>query len=124
VVALAGAAHVDLVESNSRKCAFLRHVIRLTGADASVREGRIEAVLPDLAADVVTARALAPLTVLLGLSAPLLKAGATGLFLKGRGFERELTEAAECWRFDADLLPSRTDPEGRIVRVTGLDERR
>ncbi len=56
-------AHVHLVESNSRKCAFLRHVARLAGAPATIHEARIEAVVSGLAGavEIVTARALAPL---------------------------------------------------------------
>ena len=67
--------------------------------------------------DVVTARALAPLDQLLGYAIPLLKRGAVGLFPKGQDVEAELTQAAKSWNIEADLVPSRTDPRGRIVRV-------
>ena len=40
------AMRVHLVESNQRKCAFLREVARETGAPATVHAGRIEDVLP------------------------------------------------------------------------------
>jgi 16S rRNA (guanine527-N7)-methyltransferase len=90
-----------------------------------VKEGRIETVLPTLddPVELVTARALAPFAQLLAWSDPLLKRGAVGLFLKGREVERELTEAAKSWRFDAELLPSRTDSAGRIVRVQAAERR-
>lgn len=123
VVALARpGTQVHLVESDSRKCAFLRHVARLTGASATVVEGRIEAVLPRLDPRplVVTARALASLEELLALAAPLLRAGATGLFPKGREYRAELTVAAESWTFRPDIIPSATDPDGCIIRVRGL----
>jgi 16S rRNA (guanine527-N7)-methyltransferase len=107
-------AHVDLIESNERKCAFLRDVVRATGAPAQVHCGRIEAVVPllDGAVDVVTARALAPLPMLLGLSQTLLGRGAVGMFPKG---EEELAgiEASP----DIVSLPSRTHPGGRILLV-------
>lgn len=118
------AAAVHLVESNGRKCAFLRHAARLTGAPAVVHEGRIEdeaARLPGV--DAVTARALAPLAQLLAWSQPLLMTGAVGLFPKGREVQAELTEAAKSWTYAADLLPSRTDSDGRIVRIRSLRER-
>jgi 16S rRNA (guanine527-N7)-methyltransferase len=116
--------HVDLVESNGRKCAFLRHVVRLTGAAAAVHEARVEALIDRLTGvEVVTARALAPLGHLLAWAEPLLRTGTLGLFPKGREAQAELTEAAKSWRFDADLLPSRTDSEGRIVRIHGLKAR-
>ena len=73
--------------------------------------------------DVVTARAVAPFTQLLAWSQPVLKTGAIGLFPKGREVEAELTVAAKSWTYGADLLPSRTDSDGRIVRVRSLRER-
>jgi 16S rRNA (guanine527-N7)-methyltransferase len=113
--------HVDLVESNGRKCAFLRHVVRLSDAAATIHQARAEAIVGRFAgAEVVTARALAPLSQLLAWAEPLLTTGTMGLFPKGREVEPELTEAAKSWRFDVELLPSRTDSEGRIVRVHGL----
>jgi 16S rRNA (guanine527-N7)-methyltransferase len=115
---------VDLVESNGRKCAFLRHVARLTGAPVTVHEGRIEATVARFTGvDVVTARAVAPLPELLALAHPLLTNRAVGLFPKGRGAEDELTEAAKSWTFDAELLPSRTDSLARIVRIRSLRQR-
>jgi 16S rRNA (guanine527-N7)-methyltransferase len=117
-------AVVHLIESNSRKCAFLRHAARLTGAGAVVHEGRIEDEVGRLSGvDIVTARAVAPLTQLLAWSQPVLKTGAIGLFPKGREVEAELTVAAKSWTYGADLLPSRTDSDGRIVRVRSLRER-
>lgn len=114
--------HVHLVESNGRKCAFLRHAARTCEAPVTVHEGRIEAVLPSLVGrvDVVTARALAPLADLLAWTAPVLKSGITGLFPKGREAEAELTEARKSWTFEAELVPSRTDAAARIVRVTAV----
>jgi 16S rRNA (guanine527-N7)-methyltransferase len=116
-------SRVHLVESNGRKCAFLRHAARVTGAPVAVRQGRIEDIAPGLAAetDVVTARAVAPLSQLLAWSQELLKSGAIGLFPKGRDVSSELTEAEKSWRFKAELLPSRTDSEARIVRVTSFE---
>lgn len=112
-------ATAHLVESDTRKAAFLREAIRLTGLPAEVHAQRIEAAAPHLAAGchVVSARALAPLPKLLDLAAPFLAAGALGLFLKGKDATRELTEAGKGWTLDAELVPSRTDPEGRIVVV-------
>ena len=124
-VALAGkGAEVHLVESNGRKCAFLRHAARLTGAPARIHEARLEAVVAGFAGgiEVVTARALAPLTQLLAWTEPLLKTGAVGLFPKGREAQAELTAAAKSWRLDAELIPSRTDPSARIVRISALQE--
>jgi 16S rRNA (guanine527-N7)-methyltransferase len=122
-IAVRPGAQVHLVESNGRKCAFLRHAARATGAPVKVHEARIEAVAAGFAGkvDVVTARALAPLPQLLAWSQELLKSGAVGVFPKGRDARAELTEAEKSWRFNAELLPSRTDSEARIVRVTAFE---
>ncbi|RVU21160.1 16S rRNA (guanine(527)-N(7))-methyltransferase RsmG [Methylobacterium oryzihabitans] len=112
---------VDLVESNARKGAFLQETARLTGAPATIHVARIEAVIGNFAeAEVVCARALAPLPQLVAWTAPLLKNGVIGLFPKGREAGTELTAAREEWRFEADLIPSRTDSEARIVRISSL----
>jgi 16S rRNA (guanine527-N7)-methyltransferase len=126
VLAIAGAERglkVHLVESNSRKCAFLRHIARRAGVSATVHEARLESVIPDFIgkADVVSARALASLTMLLDWTEPLLKVGTIGLFPKGRDAEFELTEARKKWTFKADILPSRTDSDARILRITSIE---
>ena len=125
ILAIAGRVrsglHVHLIESNARKCAFLTETARLTGAPVTIHNARIEAAIGGLAgADIVCARALAPLTQLLAWTEPLLKTGTTGLFPKGRDAAAELTEADREWTFARDLIPSRTDSQARIVRVTSL----
>jgi 16S rRNA (guanine527-N7)-methyltransferase len=116
-------AVVHLVESNTKKAAFLREAGRVTGAPAIVHAERIEqfaARFPERP-DVVTARALAPLNSLFELSFPLLgKSGATGLFAKGQRAELELAEARRSWTMNANLVPSRIDPAGRIVVIRDL----
>lgn len=126
VLAIAGQERglaVHLVESNSRKCAFLRHIARVTGVSAAIHEARLETVIPGFVgkADVVSARALAALTQLLEWTEPMLKAGTIGLFPKGRDAESELTEARKRWTFEADILPSRTDSDARILRITSIE---
>lgn len=118
---LSGKTQVHLVESNGKKAAFLREAARAMGVTVAVHAERAEAALAGLSADVVTARALAPLAALLGLAAPLLKTGAVGLFPKGRDASSELTEAEKSWRFRASLHPSLTDENARIVRVEAFD---
>jgi 16S rRNA (guanine527-N7)-methyltransferase len=120
-------AVVHLVESNAKKAAFLREAQRVTGAPAVVHAERIEAFAARFSgkADVVTARALAPLPQLLAQSYPLLvKTGAKAIFPKGQDIELELREAAKSWMMNAELIPSRTDPKGRIVVVRELRPRK
>ncbi|MGO9672558.1 MAG: 16S rRNA (guanine(527)-N(7))-methyltransferase RsmG [Methylocella sp.] len=112
-------ATVHLIESDQRKCAFLRGVSRETGAPAIIHCGRIEAILPDLDAriDAVSARALAPLPVLLGYAGKLIENGATGVFSKGQQAEAELTDSELTGRFSITTLASRTSPAARILVV-------
>jgi 16S rRNA (guanine527-N7)-methyltransferase len=116
-------ARVHLVESSTKKAAFLREAVRATGAPAEIHACRIEDFVKNFAApvDVVTARALAPLADLLTAAYPLLKTGAMGLFPKGQDVGLELTQAAKCWSIQSSLAPSLTDPKGRIVCVTRVD---
>lgn len=127
VVAIAGppGTQVTLVESNSRKCAFLREVIRATAAPAKVIASRLEPVLAasDLRADYVSARALAPLSQLLAWCEPLWRKGVIGIFPKGQDVEAELTEASKSWMIQYDLIPSTTDPRAQIVRISSAARR-
>jgi len=117
--------HVDLVESNQRKCAFLRAVVRETGAPAEVHHGRAEHVVPQLWQgsvnhnDCVTSRALAPLSALLGYAEPLLKRGAFAAFHKGGDWAREVEEARRDWDFALTAHPSRVG-EGAILEISAL----
>ena len=119
VLALLGTGPVTLIESDARKAAFLREAVRITGAPAAVANARAEAL--DLAADVATARACAPLHVLLGLAHRL---APRGLFLKGAAAEREVVAARRHWRFSLERHPSRTAPDGIILDVGGVGHAR
>jgi 16S rRNA (guanine527-N7)-methyltransferase len=115
-------AQVHLVESNGKKAAFLREAVRITGAPAVVHPERIENFGDSFGgkADVVTARALAPLKSLCDQAFPLLAKGAIGLFLKGQDVEAELTEAAKYWTVETKLQPSVTSRDGVIVKILSL----
>jgi 16S rRNA (guanine527-N7)-methyltransferase len=111
-------AMVHLIESDKRKAAFLREAARVTQAPVQVHAERIESVAERIGkADVVTARALAPMTGCLQLAAPFLAAGSTGIFLKGQDVDNELTQAAKSWSIQYAVRQSLTDPGGRIVIV-------
>ena len=119
------AARVHLVESTGKKAAFLREAVRVTGAPAIVHQARIEhmGTTLDESIEVVTARALAPLTDLLDLAEPWLKRGAQALFPKGQDVGAELTEASKYWNIEAIMSPSGTDPSGQIVTVQRAERR-
>jgi len=116
---------MTLVESNRRKAAFLRTVIRETGAPADVLSDRIESVGAAWhePVDVVTARALAPLDPLLDLSFPFLNPKTVCVFHKGQYFVSELEIATQYWGFDLIEQMSKTDSEGRILTLRNIARR-
>ena len=107
-----------LIESDGRKAAFLREAARAMELEVTVHAVRIED-LEAFEADVVTARALAPLADLLGYAEPFLRGGGTGLFLKGKSADEELTVAAKQWTISAQPIPSSSDPTGTILKLEG-----
>jgi 16S rRNA (guanine527-N7)-methyltransferase len=119
VLAIATGIHFTLIESDLRKCAFLREAARATAAPVSILPARIESVVID-PAPLLTARALAPLPKLLALAAPLLAVGGQMLLPKGAGAAAELTAAQTGWQMRLVRHPSSTDPSATILDITGL----
>jgi len=115
-----GGATMTLIESDSRKAAFLREVARKTGAPVDILCERIEKSATQTKVDVITARALAPLPRLLDLAAPHFSDDTVGLFLKGREAQAEIDAALKRWDFTVALHPSETDSESRVVEVRAL----
>jgi len=112
-------AQVTLIESDQRKCTFLRTVLRETGVGARILPERIEKV-PRLGVDVITARALAPLTQLLEHAERHLRPGGHAYFLKGAQFRAEIEEALATWAFSREEIPSTTSPEAAILKIGDL----
>lgn len=129
VLACAMAEHdgaaVQLVERNAKKAAFLREALRVTGAAGSVVLADIGDYVDSLRTqvDCITARAVAPLHMLLGFAAPLVQQGTKALFLKGQDVEAELTEATKYWNIEPLLHPSRTGGHGWIVELNTIERR-
>ncbi len=120
VLAIATGRAVELVEADKRKAAFLTAVSASLGlADVKVHAERIEdAALPKT--HLLTARALAPLPVLLRYAHILLTPGGTALFPKGRTAEGELTAASRDWMMRVERFTSRTDPASTIFRISEI----
>lgn len=116
-------ARMTLVESDSRKAAFLGEVARKTGVAVEIRVERSEKCATQAKSrirDVITARALAPLPKLLGLVLPFFSPQTVALFPKGREAEVEMGEARQRFDFDCRLVPSLTEAQARIVIVRNL----
>jgi 16S rRNA (guanine527-N7)-methyltransferase len=109
-------AHVTLIESTGKKCAFLRAAIDSMGIAAQVHQGRVEDA-PRFPADIVTARAFAPLPELVTYAWPWLGSGAEGLFLKGERWKEELTAARQRWILSSEAIPNRSGGSGVILRI-------
>lgn len=112
---------IDLIESNRKKAGFLQATIGQFSLPARVHAKRIEDCW-DLVSEVevVTARALAPLPLLLELSEPWLQRGARGLFHKGRDYRTEVEESAKLWRFELIEHRSMIDPQSVVLEIDGL----
>ncbi|MGE5539750.1 MAG: 16S rRNA (guanine(527)-N(7))-methyltransferase RsmG [Gemmatimonas sp.] len=106
-----------LVESDRRKATFLREAARATGTDVAVHSERAETAANPVKADVITARALAPVEVVLELADAYVQPSTQFLLLKGSQTHKELTAAAKDWKMDVELHPSRSDPSGFIVQI-------
>jgi 16S rRNA (guanine527-N7)-methyltransferase len=119
VLSIMGLRGIHLVESDRRKAQFLREVARATGASVQVHAERIER-MRGWSADVVTARALAPLPRLLVLAERFMTSDSVCLFLKGRSGARELTEARITWHMEAEMFPSRSEPTGMVLQLRGI----
>lgn len=107
---------VVLVESDQRKCEFLRHVGRELSLEVEVRTDRIERLEP-LSVDIISARALAPLDKLLEFSERHRAPGGIAFFPKGREYMGEIEAAKRRWNLDYLLHPSVTDPASVIIEV-------
>ena len=120
ILAATQSAIVHMYEANSKKAAFLSEALRQMKCAGVVHRERLEprkAPLKMPVVQVVTARAFAPLPLLLDLAAPFLQSGAIGLFHKGQDIDTELTEAAKHWQITLESIPSVTDPYAVILTV-------
>jgi 16S rRNA (guanine527-N7)-methyltransferase len=116
VLAILGIPEVHLVESDGRKAAFLREAARIAAAPVRIHAQRAEKV-PGFAADIITARAFAPLPDLLDHGSKFASDHTIWYLLKGQSAAAELAEARAGWSMEAVSLPSLTDPSGTILRL-------
>jgi 16S rRNA (guanine527-N7)-methyltransferase len=123
VLAATQSATVHMFEANGKKAAFLSETLRQMKCAGVVHRDRLEP--SQLSKDtprvqVVTARAFAPLPLLLSLAEPFMRGGAIGLFHKGQDVDTELSEAAKDWRMMYEKHPSETDSLSVILEVKEL----
>lgn len=119
IAILAPTTVVTLVEADQRKAAFLAAAARATGTEIRLETRRME-TLPAASADVVTARACAPLPRLLPVIAQILRPGGVALLLKGQTGKGELTQAEKNWTMRTTLIGSVTEPAGVVLQLQDL----
>jgi 16S rRNA (guanine527-N7)-methyltransferase len=112
-------AIVHCIESDGRKCAFLREATRATGAAAVIHPERVEAIEPKSlgAVDAVTARAFAPLPLTLKLARPWMESGAIAVFPRGESARDQITALPEAWAYAIETLQSVVNPKAAILRI-------
>lgn len=110
---------LTLIESDQRKSAFLRNAARECGARVTVISERIERVEPQNA-DILSARALADLSLLLEFAERHMAPSGLSLFPKGASWKKEVDNARQRWRFDAEPVTSLTEAEAVILKIKGV----
>jgi 16S rRNA (guanine527-N7)-methyltransferase len=119
-------AQVVLLEPLARRAAFLEECVRTLGlGNAAVRRGRAEEAAGQLTADVVTARAVAPMQRLAALALPLVRPGGLVLAIKGAAAAEELAQARPVLRRlgvqDAAVVEAgrgKVSPPPTVIRLT------
>ena len=112
-------AVVHCIESDGRKCAFLREAARATGAAAVIYPERVEAIEPKSlgTVDAVTARAFAPLPLTLELARPWMERGAIAVFPRGESAKDQIAALPEAWAYAIETLQSVVNPKAAILRI-------
>ena len=112
-------ALVHCIESDGRKCAFLREAVRATGAAAAIHPQRVEAIEPKSlgTVDAVTARAFAPLPLTLELARPWMERGAIAVFPRGESAKDQIAASPEAWTHAIETLQSVVNPRAAILRI-------
>lgn len=119
VLSVLGMPDVHLIESTGKKTQFLNAVVKELELDVKVHHARAEDI-KGLKADVVTARAVAPLGELLKLARPFLKKDTVCLFLKGKTVGQELAKAKRMANYACEQMTSESDPSGSILLIHKL----
>jgi 16S rRNA (guanine527-N7)-methyltransferase len=112
-------AIVHCIESDGRKCAFLREAARATGAAVAIHPVRVEAIEQNSirAVDAVTARAFAPLPLTLELARPWMERGAIAVFPRGESAKDQIAALPEASAYAIETLQSVVNPKAAILRI-------
>jgi len=117
--------NVGLIESDGKKCSFLKTVSRETNTDITVHNQRIENVRLEFVPDIITARALASLDKLFEYCFQWIERNAAikFVFLKGQNYCQEIDDAKKAWNFDYNVQKSKTDEFGVILEISNISRK-
>ncbi len=122
ILAMMGHTKIHLVESDQKKCTFLREVCMLTDTYVTIHNSRIEN-LEYFEVDLITARALAPLNKLIDYAEAFVNKSSTNqkipkmLFLKGKSYRKEISNLIQQETFSIEEFVSITDKFGKILYI-------
>ena len=126
ILAMMGNENINVVESDQRKCIFMREVARLTNTNLEIHNCRIEK-LQFINPDLIVSRALAPLKKLIEYVENHICKNKLStnkipnmLFLKGKLYNEELNELKKIRKFKFKVYPSMTDKYGKIIFINNL----
>ena len=122
VLAIMGYSHIHLVESDAKKCTFLREISRICSVKPTIHNKRIESIKP-FPCDVIISRACAPLETLISYALPFMTKNTYCLFPKGQNYTKEIDDAKKNWEFTFTLTPSLSDASGNIIKITNITKR-
>jgi len=127
ILAIMGKKNIHLVESDHKKCVFLKEVSILTDVDVTIHNCRIEN-LSSIKVDLITSRALAPLNKLINYVEIFVNKSTIGkknlpklLFLKGKSWKSEILELNKTKKIKCQEFPSLTDNYGRVIYIDKID---
>ena len=127
VLAIMGKKNIHLVESDYKKCVFLKEIAMLTETDITIHNCKIED-LGFINVDLITSRALAPLTKLITYVEIFINKSLEKkiiypklLFLKGNSYYTEVLEASKNKKICLKEYPSITDKHGKILYIKKVD---
>ncbi len=109
------------IESDSRKCAFMREVVRNLELNINIHNSRIEQISLGFF-DFITARALASLDGLLTYARPFITKNSTCIFLKGENLATEMMNFNRKWEAKITEYPSLSDKTGKVVVLKNIKE--
>lgn len=114
--------NVHLVESDQKKCSFLKAVSRETNIPITIHNARIDSVYGDIAPDVITARALSALPSLFEYCLPWAEKNddLTMVFPKGVQVEDEIADAQKSYSFTYEQHKSIVDSDSAILCIRNL----